>query len=298
MKVTQKKRSSSSLLNLVVQLRNIYKPPLTPPSKKKKNHHESPSPKMVLHRQSCVIFKKRKEMQEKNGEAQINDMLLIYRRRWKYKIEIITIHVQHAGLIFNADFFLFFLHIFEYNQAGNKSMKCCIKCHPLFTQTPHPTPSLVDRSWICIKWSHACLIIFSFSFFWREISGPDLQTVMLVRPGLLVFVFINSVMNLQNNNNKKNSSTKDICLDPTSHSYLQVSLKSCNLGGEEQCSSEGPPFPLHEESLHYKQLIYKRCSAWSDSTSLVASLLTRGGIGRWLYMRIVAIWWIILLIWI
>lgn len=60
---------------------------------------------------------------------------------------------------------------------------------------------------------------------------------------------------------QKNSSTKDICLDPTSHSYLQVSLKSCNLGGEEQCSSEGPPFPLHEESLHYKQLIYKRCSA-------------------------------------
>lgn len=35
MKGTQKKRSSSSLLNLVVQLRNIYKPK---DKKKKKNH--------------------------------------------------------------------------------------------------------------------------------------------------------------------------------------------------------------------------------------------------------------------
>lgn len=41
-------------------------------------------------------------------KAQINNMLLIYTRRWRYKIEIITVHVQHAGLIFNADFFVLF----------------------------------------------------------------------------------------------------------------------------------------------------------------------------------------------
>lgn len=38
-------------------------------------------------------------------------MLLRYTRKRKYKIEIITIHVQHAGLIFNADFALIYIYI-------------------------------------------------------------------------------------------------------------------------------------------------------------------------------------------
>lgn len=61
MKGTQKKRSSSSLLNLVVQLRNIYKPK----DKKKKKKSLNPLIKMVLHRQSCVLLKKNTRKMEK-----------------------------------------------------------------------------------------------------------------------------------------------------------------------------------------------------------------------------------------
>lgn len=45
--------------------------------------------------------------------------------KW-YKIEIITIHVQHAGLIFLMQIFVFFL----YNQAGNKIDEICAQNVP------------------------------------------------------------------------------------------------------------------------------------------------------------------------
>lgn len=44
----------------------------------------------------------------------------VKQEKW-YKIEIITIHVQHAGLIFLMQIFVFFL----YNRAGNKTDEIC-----------------------------------------------------------------------------------------------------------------------------------------------------------------------------
>lgn len=122
---TKKERSSNQPLQscAVLRLHNIYKP--------KETHtiwYCTGSPAVL----SPLHFSKPPNY----GEAQINNMLLIYTRRWRYKIEIITVHVQHAGLIFNAGFL--FQYIFEYNQAGNKSMRCCIKCPPV--------TGLVDRS--------------------------------------------------------------------------------------------------------------------------------------------------------
>lgn len=49
-----------------------------------------------------------------------NNMLKLNKKKW-YKIEIITIHVQHAGLIFLMQIFVFFL----YNRAGNKTDDIC-----------------------------------------------------------------------------------------------------------------------------------------------------------------------------
>lgn len=42
----------------------------------------------------------------------INNMLKLNKKKW-YKIEIITIHVQHAGLIFLMQIFVFFFYIIK-----------------------------------------------------------------------------------------------------------------------------------------------------------------------------------------
>lgn len=89
----RKKEVQTSLLNLVQFCGCII---FTSP--KKPTPYDT-APAVLLFCPRCISI-----TPQNYGEAQINNMLLVYTRSWKYKIE--TVHVQHAGLIFNADFFV------------------------------------------------------------------------------------------------------------------------------------------------------------------------------------------------
>lgn len=109
---TKKERSSNQPPQsccAVLRLHNIYKPQKKKKQKTKPTPYDNTTaPAVLLFCPRCISLK---PPTKNYGEAQINNMLLlIYTRRWKYKIEIITVHVQHAGLIFNADF-LFSIYI-------------------------------------------------------------------------------------------------------------------------------------------------------------------------------------------
>lgn len=204
------------------------------------------------------------------GEAQINNMLLIYTRRWRYKIEIITIHVQHAGLIFNADFL--FQYIFEYNQAGNKSMSCCIKCPP-----PPSRDRLVQLDLHKVE-----------SCFWRfsQITGPTCRMWVSCAAGCEARPACCFITKLRDNLPRRHPTLL------TDYSKAVVSK------GKKNRKVHHQPILFQEEekkSLHYKQLIYK--DAATDQT-LHCSLYLSWHVDGEMIIYENTIWWIILLIWI
>lgn len=177
-------------------------------------------------------------------------MLLIYTRRWKYKIEIITVHVQHAGLIFNADFFLF-QYIFEYNQAGNKSMRCCIN-------SPLPPPAWrVSRQKLNLHKVE--------SFFWSFFSdyGPTCRMWVWCVAGCearpaCCFITMSSFL--------ENKITKTTASTP-SHTTYRL-FKSCSLKGKKKREKK---FISRSSSLKKKTVSslqatnLQRCCDWSDT---------------------------------